>query len=102
MPVGTSIRARITPPTMLRGPSCSTRASSLRQRSGTYFSHKELPRQARDAGVLDDVEKDILEYLESQRVVADYFTEDVTLAIAQDCVASAEKVVTRLKEEDDQ
>jgi uncharacterized protein (UPF0332 family) len=62
---------------------------------GTYFSHKELPEQAKLAGVLNDEESELLEFLEGQRVVADYFFEDVTANVARDCVRSAEMIVAR-------
>lgn len=65
---------------------------------GTYFPHKELPDLAQNAGVLTDDERDQLEFLESQRVVADYYRDDVTARIAHDCLESAERFVMRLDE----
>ena len=63
---------------------------------GSYFLHKELPGQARAAGVLSPEESEELEFLESQRVVADYYRDDVTELTAQESVASAQRLVARM------
>jgi len=60
---------------------------------GRYFGHKTLPEDAEDAGVLNADERDDLEYLEGQRVIADYAPEDVGLATAHDCVHRAARLV---------
>ena len=67
-------------------------------RRGTYFSHKELPEQAQSAGVLDEDEREQLEFLEGQRVLADYYQEDVTATVARECLGSAERIIARLNE----
>lgn len=66
---------------------------------GTYFPHKELPGFAQSVGILSDEERDRLEFLEGQRVIADYFQEDVTARSAERCLASAERFVVRLDTE---
>lgn len=64
---------------------------------GRYFGHKDLPGHAHDAAVLSLNEAEQLEFLESQRVVADCYQEDVSARIARDCVVAAEALVARLE-----
>lgn len=66
---------------------------------GTYFPHKELPELARRAQVLTDEDSEALAFLESQRVVADYFREDLTLEVTVSCVERAERLVGLLSGE---
>ena len=49
----------------------------------TYFLHKTLPRQACEAGVLDEEQSEALEFLEGLRVTADYHSDRVTSSQAR-------------------
>ena len=64
---------------------------------GEYFPHKMLPSQARRAGLFrDEDEQEDLIFLESQRVVADYSQEDVTLRSSRECLGIATRLVNCL------
>ena len=65
---------------------------------GTYFPHKTLPEIAVRTGVLTKMEGDQLEFLESQRVVADYFEDQISAKIGHQCVSDAETLVALLHE----
>ena len=65
---------------------------------GTYFAHGEMADLAQRAGVLSHEESEELRFLESQRVIADYFSEGITLGVAQQCLTAAQSLVARLDE----
>lgn len=65
---------------------------------GTYFPHKTLPEIAVRTGVFTEEEGDQLEFLESQRVVADYFEDQISAKIGHQCVSDAETLVALLHE----
>ncbi len=69
-----------------------------RTERGTYFPHKALPEIAVNARVLTAQQGDQLEFLESQRVIADYFADEVSARMAQQCVLDAETLVALLDE----
>ena len=66
---------------------------------GSYFPHKELPELARTAHVLTDEDSEALAFLESQRVIADYFRDDLTLEVTSICLERAERIVALLSRE---
>lgn len=60
---------------------------------GRYFGHKDLPDDALEARILDDVQADTLAFLEGRRVKADYATVGVDLDEAGDCVDRADSLL---------
>jgi hypothetical protein len=68
---------------------------------GRYFSHKDLPGQARDCGLLSEDQADDLAFLETQRVLADYSEEDVTHEVSHQCLQLACYLVDHLLGDED-
>lgn len=64
--------------------------------SGRYFDHKNLPFEAAREGLLTDDEREDLEELESQRVVADYHDDELTAEQAKPMLLNAEKLLGKL------
>jgi hypothetical protein len=61
-----------------------------------YYTHHELPDQARAWGLLDDDGSERLELLLGRRVKADYWEDHVSILEADEAVAIADLLVRQL------
>jgi uncharacterized protein (UPF0332 family) len=61
-----------------------------------YFPHKDLPDEALQVGILNEQASKDLSWLRDQRVLADYFEEELTVEQVDEDVKTAEAFVQRL------
>jgi len=69
-------------------------------RGGAYFRHATLPKEAREAAVLNAQESKDLELLEQWRAVADYWNDSLTKELATQACGLAARLVNALVDED--